>query len=99
MQLRTYRRTGHSSLLILAIATALAVLYLGSGFAAAIYSSTPSVLSRLYLGMEFLFFAQAVLSIWGASSLFRAFATRYAQGSPEIDRSAAPGGLIRNAEQ
>jgi len=49
--------------------------------------------------MEFLFFAQAVLSIWGASSLFRAFATRYAQGSPEIDRSAAPGGLIRNAEQ
>ena len=64
MQLRTYRRTGHSSLLILAIATALAVLYLGSGFAAAVYASTPSVLSRLYLGMEVLFVVQAVLGIW-----------------------------------
>jgi hypothetical protein len=99
MQLRTYRRTGHSSLLILAVATALAILYLGSGFAAALYASRASVLWRLYLGLDILFVLQAVFAIWGAASLFRAFAARYARSNLEIDGSAVPGPLMVGAEQ
>lgn len=90
MQLRTYRKTGHSSLVILAICSALAVLYLGSGFAAALYAPSSTILWRLYLVMEIVFAAQIVLAIWGSASLFREFAKRCSGNESEISRPEAP---------
>jgi Peptidase C13 family len=94
MQLRTYRKTRHSSLLILAICSALAVLYLASGFATALYASRPTILWRLYLAMEVVFAAQIVLAIWGSASLFREFAERRGGKEPEISQPAIPSTAI-----
>lgn len=94
MQLRTYRKTRHSSLLILAICSALAVSYLASGFATALYASRPTILWRLYLAMEVVFAAQIVLAIWGSASLFREFAQRRGGKEPEISQPAIPSTAI-----
>ena len=83
MQLRTYRKTGHSSLVFLAICSALAILYMVSGFAAALYAPNTKSLWWLYLAMEIvLFSAQIALAIWGSASLFRAFADRCGGNEP-----------------
>lgn len=100
MQLRTYRKTGHSSLVFLAICSALAILYMVSGFAAALYAPNTKSLWWLYLAMEIvLFSAQIALAIWGSASLFRAFADRCGgnepgNGRPEVRiiAVAGPGG-------
>jgi hypothetical protein len=89
LQLRTYRRTGHSSLLALATGSALAILYLGGSFAASLYASKPVVLERLYLALVILFTATAGLGIWGARSLFRAFAAGAVRGDADSNGSSA----------
>ena len=89
MQLRTYRKTGHSSLAILALGSALAVLYIGFGFAAALYAPGTATSWWLYLVMEIVFAAQIVLAIWGSWSLFRAFAARCGGNDLGISRPEA----------
>jgi len=82
MQLRTYRQTRHSSLVILAIGTVLAVLYLGSGFAAALHAPGSTMSRWLYWVMVIVFGAQIVLALWGSASLFHAFAAQSAINRP-----------------
>src|SRR5581483_3906637 len=86
MQLRTYRKTGHSSLAILALGSALAILYVGFGFAAGLHAPGTATSWWLYLVMEIVFAAQIVLAIWGSWSLFRAFAVRNGGDDLEIKR-------------
>ena len=90
MQLRTYRKTGHSSLAILALGSALAVLYIGFGFAAALHAPGTAASWWLYLAMEIVFTLQIVLAIWGSWSLFRAFAARCAGNDLDISRPETP---------
>lgn len=90
MQLRTYRKTGHSSLAILALGSALAILYVGFGFAAALHAPGTATSWWLYLVMEIAFAAQIVLAIWGSWSLFRAFAARNGGDDLEINRPQVP---------
>jgi hypothetical protein len=77
MQLSTYRKTKHPSLAILAIGSALAILYLVPGFVITLYAPRTMSLWWLYMAMEIVLFStQIVLGIWGSASLFRAFADR-----------------------
>lgn len=90
MQLRTYRKTGHSSLAILALGSALAILYVGFAFATALHAPGTTISLWLYLVMEIVFAAQIVLAIWGSWSLFRAFAARSGRDDLEIKRPEVP---------
>ena len=90
MQLRTYRKTRHSSLAILAICSALAILYLVSGFAAGLYAPETKSLWRLYVAIEMVLFSSQIgLAIWGSASLFRAFADRSGGNEPDKGRNEA----------
>jgi hypothetical protein len=97
LELRTYRRTRHSSLLILALAGALAVLYLALSFVAGLATSGAILVWRLYLAAVVVFILQLAIGIWGIAWLFRAFSARHAQAGSETDRSSA-GSLTPGAE-
>ena len=84
MQVRTYRKTRHSSLAILAICSALTILYLVSGFAVALDAPKTKSLWWLYLAIEIVLFSTQIgLAIWGSASLFRAFADRTGGNEPD----------------
>jgi hypothetical protein len=90
LQLRTYRKTKHLSLVILAIGSALAILYLVAGFAAALYAPRNTTLWWSYLAMEIVLFStQIALGIWGAAWLFKAFTDRCSVNGPDIGRPEA----------
>ncbi|MGB6486047.1 MAG: C13 family peptidase [Steroidobacteraceae bacterium] len=91
MQLRTYRKTKHLSLLILAISSTLAILYLVAGVAAALHAPRTTTLWWSYLAVEIVLVStQVVLGIWGAAWLFKAFADRCTGIEPDISRPGAP---------
>jgi Peptidase C13 family len=87
LQLRTYRKTRHLSLVLLAIGSALAILYMVAGTAAALHAPRTTTLWWSYLTLEIVSFSmQAVLGIWGAAWLFRAFADRCGVPGPDTAR-------------
>jgi hypothetical protein len=87
MQLRTYRKTKHLSLVILAIGSALAILYLAAAFAAVLHTPRTTTLWWSYLAIEItLFSTQTVVGIWGAAWLFKAFADRCGVNGPDVGR-------------
>lgn len=73
LQLLTYRQRRHPSLLILSLASVVAVAYFTLGYFATLHPSSHGYSWRLYLAMELTFATQIVLSIWGASWLLRTF--------------------------
>ena len=98
MQLRTYRRTRHSSLRVLAIATISGVLYLAAAVATGLEASRTSLAWKLYLAAVIAFVFQVALQIWGTASLFRAFEGRPARGAGRSGGSGAEVPSDSNAE-
>lgn len=97
-QLRTYRRTGHSSLLWLSASSVLAVLYLGCSYGVAFYASNAAILVRLSWLAASLFGLQAVFAVWGTLSLLRAFAPQARGREIDLARPVEPEGSTSGVE-
>ena len=73
MQWNTYRKTGHSSLRLLFIATLFGLLYLAAYFAARKFWAAGHNPLAIYLLAAALITLQSVIGLFGTRSLFRAF--------------------------
>ena len=79
LQLRTYKRTGHSSLLLLAVSTACGILYLVFAYAPQFVAIDVNVRWSLHLVVAGLLTIQSLVGIWGVKSLLSAFEETSAQ--------------------
>jgi hypothetical protein len=73
LQLKTYRKTGHSSLRTISFATVFGLLYIAVFFAARKFWATGHNPLSLYVLAAALVTLQSVVGIIGVRSLFRAF--------------------------
>jgi hypothetical protein len=85
LQIRTFARTRHGSLALLAIGTAIGVIYLAVCSVANVVA-VPDVYHKPinYIG-AFLLTVYGILSLWGVASLFRAFQVAFANHQPGND--------------
>jgi hypothetical protein len=77
LQIRSWRRTRHSSLMLLAIATGLGILYLLVENALRAHSTDQELLWEGYLALAGIYTGTAIAGIWGVRSLFSAFEASY----------------------